>query len=718
MKISIKLKTVGMVLLVGIVLTVAAATASYRIYADNVDEHYRTIAMNLAKTEAFMLDGEQVKLITEKTMGIYRESFQTEGQAPDLEQLTEAEQERYYAQFREVENLTAYEDSLLTLRELENANGVLSVYICYMDKETGRAVYIADGTVGEERRPTGTYVAIEQRNLDLIGQGIYDLPAYITKRKGGGWLCSASSGIYDKEGRLIANAYVDISMDVVMQDRRHFLMNLCAVLCTATVIMMVFLALFIHYAVVSPINNLAKAAGTFVSDRKKQGGKKDTSALARLQVDTGDEIGVLADAIKKMELEINTYIENITLITAEKERIGAELNVATQIQADMLPNIFPAYPEYKEFDIYASMAPAKEVGGDFYDFFMVDEIHLAVVIADVSGKGVPAALFMVIAKTLIKNHAQAGEEPKDIFTNVNNQLNENNEVGMFVTGWIGILNIVTGHVVYSNAGHNCPVLLHKDGRVEWIKSRPCFVLAGMKGVRYQQYDLCLEEGDALYLYTDGVTEAMNGEEELFGEERLEKVLSLEGSRGSHPEDLLNLVADWLAEFSGEAKQADDITMLGLYWNGRNKEEDGWEALKVPAQIGSFDKLNEFVSKQLQEAGADARTETQILVAVEEIFVNIVNYAYEGGTGDVEIKTFYFRRSPEEGEFRILFRDEGVPFNPLESETPDISLSAEERQVGGLGIFMVRMSMDEVKYEYREGKNCLTLMRKMELQKMR
>ena len=148
---------------------------------------------------------------------------------------------------------------------------------------------------------------------------------------------------------------------------------------------------------------------------------------------------------------------------------------------------------------YASMAPAKEVGGDFYDFFMVDEIHLAVVIADVSGKGVPAALFMVIAKTLIKNHAQAGEEPKDIFTNVNNQLNENNEVGMFVTGWIGILNIVTGHVVYSNAGHNCPVLLHKDGRVEWIKSRPCFVLAGMKGVRYQQYD-CASRKGMPYIY--------------------------------------------------------------------------------------------------------------------------------------------------------------------------------------------------------------------------
>lgn len=237
-------------------------------------------------------------------------------------------------------------------------------------------------------------------------------------------------------------------------------------------------------------------------------------------------------------------------------------------------------------------------------------------------------------------------------------MNENNEVGMFVTGWIGILNIVTGHVVYSNAGHNCPVLLHKDGRVEWIKSRPCFVLAGMKGVRYQQYDLRLEEGDALYLYTDGVTEAMNGEEELFGEERLEKVLSLEGSRGSHPEDLLNLVADWLAEFSGEAKQADDITMLGLYWNGRNKEEDGWEALKVPAQIGSFDKLNEFVSKQLQEAGADARTETQILVAVEEIFVNIVNYAYEGGTGDVEIKTFISGEARKKGNFAYFLGTKG------------------------------------------------------------
>lgn len=710
MKISIKLKAVSMVLLVGIVLTVAAAFVSYRIYSDNVDAHYHAIAMNLAKTEAFMLDREQVRQITEEAIKIYREICEQCGGTPGFEQFTEKEWEAYYASFRNVEVMPAYEDVLLTLRELEDANGVLSVYICYMDSVTGKSVCIADGTFGEKKRPVGACAVIEQRNLELMSQGIYDFPSYITNYAERGWLCSASAGVYDGDGKVIANAYVDISMDVVMQDRRHFLANLCAVLCTATIVMMTFLVLFMQYAVVSPINRLAKAAGSFVSDREKQGGKKELSAIARLQINTGDEIEVLADVLKKMEGEINTYIENITLITAEKERIGAELNVATQIQADMLPNIFPAYPEYKEFDIYASMDPAKEVGGDFYDFFMVDDVHLAVVIADVSGKGVPAALFMVIAKTLIKNHAQAGEEPKDVFTNVNTQLNETNEVGMFVTGWMGILNIITGHVIYANAGHNYPVLLHKDGRVEWVKSHPCFVLAGMEGVRYRQHDLQLEEGDALYLYTDGVTEAMNSEEELFGEERLEKVLSLEGSRGGHPEALLKLVARRLAEFAGKAEQADDITMLGLYWNGRNQEEDGWEALKVSAGMDSFSEVNRFMSKQLQKAGAGIKTETQVLVATEEIFVNIVSYAYGKGRGDVEIKTRCFPGSP--GEFRVRFEDEGIPFNPLENEAPDISLSAEDRQAGGLGIFMVRKSMDDVRYEYRKGKNCLTLVKKM------
>jgi sigma-B regulation protein RsbU (phosphoserine phosphatase) len=186
---------------------------------------------------------------------------------------------------------------------------------------------------------------------------------------------------------------------------------------------------------------------------------------------------------------------------------------------------FPAFPEREEFDIYATMQPAKEVGGDFYDFFLIDSDHLALVIADVSGKGVPAALFMVIAKTLIKNQTLAGMEPADVFTAVNTQLCENNDAGMFVTGWMGILEISTGRFTYANAGHNPPLIRKKDGEYEYLKARAGLVLAGMEGIRYRQYEIMLEPGDGLYLYTDGVTEATNEENTLYGEDRLRDILN-------------------------------------------------------------------------------------------------------------------------------------------------------------------------------------------------
>ena len=266
-----------------------------------------------------------------------------------------------------------------------------------------------------------------------------------------------------------------------------------------------------------------------------------------------------------MELEINEYIQDLTSVTAEKERIGAELNVATQIQADMLPRIFPAFPERTEFDIYATMNPAKEVGGDFYDFFLVDDDHLAVVIADVSGKGVPAALFMVIAKTLIKNHAQNKDCPGDVFTQTNEQLCEGNDAGLFVTAWMGILEISTGKFTYVNAGHNPPLLRHADGSFEWLKSRPGFVLAGMEGVRYRENVMELAQGDTLYLYTDGVTEATNGAQELFGDDRLQNALNEQPDLPV--DDLLHKIKNDIDSFVGEAEQFDDITMLGLKYHG-------------------------------------------------------------------------------------------------------------------------------------------------------
>ena len=253
-------------------------------------------------------------------------------------------------------------------------------------------------------------------------------------------------------------------------------------------------------------------------------------------------------------------------MTAEKERIGAELSVATHIQASMLPCIFPAFPNRREFDIYATMTPAKEVGGDFYDFFLMDDDHLAVVIADVSGKGVPAALFMVIAKTLIKDHTQSGKPPEEVFTEVNRQLCEANDENLFVTAWMGVLEISTGKLVYVNAGHNPPVIGRKNGETEFLRSRPGFVLAGLDFTKYRAGSLELMPGDLLYLYTDGVTEAMNTAQELYGEERLKR--TLDANVSAAPEEIFKAVKKDLDDFVADAPQFDDITMLAMRYLGR------------------------------------------------------------------------------------------------------------------------------------------------------
>lgn len=242
----------------------------------------------------------------------------------------------------------------------------------------------------------------------------------------------------------------------------------------------------------------------------------------------------------------------------------AELDTAADIQANMLPNVFPAFPERNDFDIYATMDPAKEVGGDFYDFFLLDDNHLAIVIGDVSGKGVPAALFMVIAKTLIKNQSQLGLSPGEIFTRVNTMLCDENDSDLFVTSWMGILDLQTGKLTYVCAGHNPPLVLKKDTGYEWLKGKKGFILAGAEGMKYQENETYLTNGEAIFLYTDGVTEASNTSKELYGENRL--INWLNNNKELSPTDILNNLRTDIDEFVGNAEQFDDITMLCVKLN--------------------------------------------------------------------------------------------------------------------------------------------------------
>ena len=389
-----------------------------------------------------------------------------------------------------------------------------------------------------------------------------------------------------------------------------------------------------------------------------------------------------------------SLLEKQAADSSARQRIETELNVATQIQADMLPRIFPAFPERREFDIYASMTPAKEVGGDFYDFFLVDDDHLAIVIADVSGKGVPAALFMVIAKTLLKNAVQMGASPREALEKVNDQLCENNEAEMFVTVWLGIYEISTGHLTAANAGHEYPAIRRAGGRFELFRDRHGFVLAGMENARYREYELEIGVGDTLFLYTDGVGEATDGANTLYGTDRMLAALNRNHTLG--PEALLRQVKADIDRFVGAAPQFDDITMLFL----QRKEAAARRSIQPPPQLESIPQVCAFLEQVLEEAGAPMKVIAQVNMAADEIFSNIARYS---GASTVRVDC-----EAMENRAVVRFLDDGSPYDPTAQPEPDTSLPAEERAIGGLGIFMVKKSMDRMSYDYTGGKNILTI----------
>ena len=550
---SLSRKVAMMILLFAFLLAAAAAFVSYYIFAKTVDNYYGHVTMSIAKTAAAMVDKDLTKYYTDAIKEIYLAD-------PAPEWNDEEEQAAYLAKYDALKT-EGYQQLFDTLYKVREANSVMSLYIVYMDQQTKTCVYIVDADTSEKACPAGTWDIVYEQNYEALSHPEGGFPAYITRTEEFGWLCSAGAPILDEDGTVIAHAMVDISMDNVMKARHSYLFKLMILLITLTAILTGLAIRWMNQAVVKPIDSLTFSASQYVQEKSegRQGGA--FSVFDRLQIRTGDEIENLFCAFRQMEQDINQYIEDITLVTAEKERIGAELNVATQIQADMLPGIFPAFPERKEFDIFASMNPAKEVGGDFYDFFLVDEDHLALVIADVSGKGVPAALFMVITKTLIKNQMMMGGSPKAVLEAVNNQLCENNEAEMFVTVWLAVYEISTGKVTAANAGHEYPAIRRAGGSFELFKDPHGFVLAGMENTRYKEYEMELHAGDTLFVYTDGVPEATDAGQTLFGTERM--LNALNGKCDSDPEKLVGGVKDEIDRFVGEAMQFDDITMLSL-----------------------------------------------------------------------------------------------------------------------------------------------------------
>ena len=541
------------------------------LYANALLRENVSLAYNISQGAALTITHSTHR---NKTVGLL-ESVWKRYSSLSEEELALVGTPEYDALFHDLQESREHKELRDLLRFMCDSYNVYDVYLALIDRERETFIYVVDPDDDElkagywEELNPGT----AERFLNWDGSGSRSR-FIITVSPEWGWVCTSGTPLYSETGQQAGFILVDLSLAAVYAEMRNF-----AIVFTLSILAINLIATFISIRrqkkqVVAPIGAITKEALAYREDHTT--GQQTVPHFAALTIHTGDELENLSLAMKDMEKDIAEYTENLAAVTAERERVATELNMAAEIQAHMLPSTFPAFPDRTEFDIYATMTPAKEVGGDFYDFFMLDQDHLAVIMADVSGKGVPAALFMMTARTMLKGVAQAGLDPAGVLSYVNAQICDNNPEYMFVTVWLGYLEISTGKLVWADAGHE-PLMLLQDGC--WKKlSRKGGIALGFLEPEYigddspfRNQELLLKPGDAVFQYTDGVTEAMTAEEELFGEDRLLQTLS--SAPSADPTILLPHIRGEIDAFVQNAPRFDDITMLALRYNGRRPPEN-------------------------------------------------------------------------------------------------------------------------------------------------
>ena len=510
-------------ILLAVVLILGIGTAVVSIFWEQDLQMYSDFAYSYTRMAAETIDGDRV-----------REYIET------------GETDEYYEKIRQLLNVIA-----------ENAD--LRYMYVVIPQENG-LLYVWDAQPEHDARPL---LDLWEYSSDYpryaaeaaYNEGTEQFEAYRYKDMD---LATAISPLKDSEGNTVAIVAADLLITRIREGIIKILVNLVA---SVGVIMIMAMAIYyftVRRQILTPLETLKEAVSGIVDnlDRKES---------VKIDVHTGDEIETVARSIEEMDGKLRSYIDENSRITAEKERVNTELALATRIQADMLPNIFPAFPDRTEFNIHAFMTPAKEVGGDFYDFFFVDHDHMALVIADVSGKGVPAAMFMMMVKSMIQTQVMSGHSPKDALETVNQLICDNNKEGMFISVWLGIVDVKSGVLIAANAGHEYPIIKKPGGNFEILKDKHGFVIGGMEGMKYTEYELLMEPGAKLFVYTDGVPEATDCHFDLFGMDRTLEALN--SAADADPEGILKAVEDAVAEFVGRAEQFDDLTMLCFEYKG-------------------------------------------------------------------------------------------------------------------------------------------------------
>ena len=464
----------------------------------------------------------------------------------------------------------AYQETWESLTRLCNSSGATFVYVIEPDRTDYAHIRFLFSTINENshyslyefgylrettndeyrRKYRALYEGETTQELVVRDKGYIETDSHIT----------AMIPLKNSGGEVVGILCVQQQLDTLFRARNSYLRRVVIAFIVLALLVIVGQSLYLHRALLRPLRQISEEATRFSEENVTTGRKLQETIRSR------DEIGQLAVSIDDMEEQIQRYVENLTRVTAEKERIGAELTLATRIQAAMLPHVFPPFPGRQEFDIFASMDPAKEIGGDFYDFFLIDEDHLCMVMADVSGKGIPAALFMMASKIILQSCAMLGNSAAAILTRTNEAVCSNNPEEMFITVWLGILEISTGKLTAANAGHEYPVLKRAGGGFELLKGKHGLVIGAMDGVKYKDYELQLCPGDKLFVYTDGVPEATDAEKTLFGTERM--LTALNAAAGEGPEQILKSVRGAVDAFVKDAEQFDDLTMLCMEYKGK------------------------------------------------------------------------------------------------------------------------------------------------------
>ncbi|MCR5005765.1 MAG: serine/threonine-protein phosphatase [Clostridiales bacterium] len=565
---SLKGKTYRSIIIYSLIISFAAITFGFYLFASAVRRDYRTRTWQMSRTAVKVLDKEEILREAEEVVKVYKgmsaeEQLQLQDKHADL-----------LNRFAGVRG-EGFDEICRELLSIQESNNGKAAFTAIFDLANNRRIFVTDSDPNETFCPPGSMDVMEKRVINDIMNGeqffldeLFEtgpMSSTIFKMEPYGYRCMAGTivGFIDEYPVFV---FFDTDMNRAVRIETIFLIMYIILLAAVTAVIIKLSVKNINTMIVDPINRLSDAALDYIDDANDS--SRDEKHFDKLNIQTGDEIENLSLSMKRMEEDLGHYIENLTQVTADRERIRTELTLANRIQAAMMPHIFPPFPDRREIELYGIMDPAKEVGGDFYDFFLIDDDHLGLVIADVSGKGVPGALFMMISKIIIQSCAMLDKSPAEILTKTNEAICSNNQEEMFVTAWVGILELSTGKLIAANGGHEYPVIKYPNGEFEMLKDRHGLVLGAMDGMKYHEYELDMKPGSCLFVYTDGVPEATDANEELFGYKRM--LAALNSDLDTEPESVLKRVRQGVDDFVLDAEQFDDLTMLCVLYKGTQK----------------------------------------------------------------------------------------------------------------------------------------------------